>query len=153
MPKKMRALFLAPLLALGLAVGAAAPASAAGPWDGTDPQNTGCAANALTRWSTTLVDPRTGAAVGTMEVRWSRTCQTNWVRVDNWIPGAQVHMSIDRVGGPYGSASGSLTESYTGTVWSNQVYAPGTTCVHVGTQITKGGQHVGSSGQSPAIVC
>ncbi|HWJ62357.1 MAG TPA: DUF2690 domain-containing protein [Acidimicrobiales bacterium] len=67
-------------LAGGLVAAMASPANALA-YDYTDPATTGCSATAITVASTAVIDSRNGANVGTVELRWSTACKTNWARV------------------------------------------------------------------------
>ncbi len=49
--------------------------------NGQDPEASGCAENSVTIDGRNVVDPRTGVVVATVELRYSRACQCNWVRV------------------------------------------------------------------------
>jgi len=59
----------------------ASAAHAASPYDGADPAATGCASNAKTLASAPLYLPNTTSQVGTIEMRYSNTCLTQWIRV------------------------------------------------------------------------
>nr|WSX53970.1 YjfA family protein [Streptomyces sp. NBC_00974] len=61
-----------------LGSGFASTASAAA-YDGQDPISSGCSASAITAASTALY--ANGARVGTVELRYSTSCRTTWVRV------------------------------------------------------------------------
>ena len=137
---------------------AATPASAGGPtgspYDGTDPATTGCSANAITVFAKNMRNPTTQAITGQMEVRYSLTCQTNWIRVNNLVPGAATSMYLFRIptyepGSPLERAAwGDLTENYYGPVWSNQVFTGPTGCVYVRAEQRVNGRMVGSTGLS-----
>lgn len=48
---------------------------------GLDPEISRCARESVTVDGRDIVDPVTGAVVGTVELRYSQACQTNWVRI------------------------------------------------------------------------
>jgi len=88
--------------------------------DGCDPIQQGCASDAVT------VQFNTGPAFwwGTLELRWSNKCQTNWTRFTAnygsvWDVSVERQSPHARVGdGPLSIASG-------GQHYTNMVYAPG----------------------------
>lgn len=49
--------------------------------NGQDPEISGCAKGSVTVDGSEILDPTTGAVAGTVELRYSRSCQTNWARV------------------------------------------------------------------------
>ncbi|MFC8508832.1 DUF2690 domain-containing protein [Streptomyces sp. NPDC057411] len=61
-----------------LGAGFTGSASAAA-YDGQDPVSSGCSASAITAASTALY--ANGARVGTVDLRYSTSCRTTWVRV------------------------------------------------------------------------
>jgi len=136
-------------LALGASIAVAAPASALSgtQYDGTDPAATGCATGSIVIYSADAWEGVYNTVEGTVEVRYSPSCGTNWVRVYNANASDGVtHKWIER------QAQGSLpyfseTETDYGTGWaySMQVYAPGSTCISVGGSIVTG-PWVASSG-------
>lgn len=78
---------------------ASAPASAAPYYDGADPIASGCAGSAITLWSAN--NPR----YGYVEVRYSTTCRTEWVRVTKeWGLGG--YFAVDAGRGPQVRALG-----------------------------------------------
>ena len=90
-----------------------------------------------------------GKVIGTLEVRYSPRCGTNWVRLNNTITGTDALKSIQRKSSP----PIWVTEHdwVTGWSYSMQVYAPGATCVYVGGAILS---KVKTYGQTPEIkVC
>lgn len=48
---------------------------------GLDPEISGCARGSVTVDGRDIIDPATEAVVGTVELRYSQACQTNWVRI------------------------------------------------------------------------
>lgn len=127
---------------LGAAVLTASPAAADSParerwpdggqvhaqhmYDGADPQETGCSSGATTVSQTS----RDGM---TFQLRWSSSCQTNWVRILRYpgnIPASQRDglwmdvADLDRE--VFETFNGST--SLSGTRWGNMVYSPGANC-------------------------
>ena len=94
------------------------PAGAVGCWgdwcSGTDPQATGCAADAYTVAS--AFHSGTGFLV---ELRWSPTCKTNWARVNTRNPGW-----VKAVQSTGYTQWGTLTTSNSPYSWSRQIYSP-----------------------------
>ena len=79
MRRKVWTILLSTLALLGGYVVVAAPASAAvGCWgdycSGRDPMSTGCANDAITTATANF-------STGSVQVRWSPTCKTNWTRL------------------------------------------------------------------------
>lgn len=67
--------------ALALGIGALAPGSALGlRYDATDPASTGCSAGAFTWASAPVIREYDYSSIGTVELRWSPSCQTGWSR-------------------------------------------------------------------------
>lgn len=91
--------------------------------NGQDPIAMGCANDAYTARSQALY--RAGEQIGTVEMRWSPSCQTNWARA-SFIYGATnptVELWTPNVNG-----SKVQSYTYTGTTYSvygNMYYAPG----------------------------
>jgi Protein of unknown function (DUF2690) len=110
----------APASSAAASVGPLATCSGSG-CDHKDPHATGCDANAVT------VDSRNSSA-GLFELRFSRTCSTNWVRVGNLRSGVSTlsfHViDIDR----------NVADDFTvhnpaaGSHFGNMVYSPGSNC-------------------------
>jgi hypothetical protein len=129
------------LTTAGAATGAAA-AAIGSPYDYSNPQTTGCAADGQSIASYPIRSTVTNAVVGTLEVRYSPSCDTNWVRANNTVPGATVHKYIERhrthlpTSGtlPYASQ----TESDTALGWSYGMQFGGAAiaCVGVGAWFT-----------------
>lgn len=131
---------LAATIGLVLAVGLA-PASAH-PLDNTDPAATGCSSGSSAIYGKTIYSG--GTAIGLMEVRYSPSCGTNWVRVNNYGYYPRAGKLI------YVAPSGAYTytgDSYVGWSYGLQVYAPGSTCIHVeGTIRNSSDAVVGTTG-------
>lgn len=49
--------------------------------NGQDPEVSGCAKGSVTVDGSEIVDRTSGVVVGTVELRYSRACQTNWARI------------------------------------------------------------------------
>lgn len=97
---------------------------------GKDPNATGCGADAKTVASTT-VDFRTwwGAYVdvGTLEVRWSAKCKTNWARL-SMFRGAEEYKGIElRQDSGYSVhyySGGKVPGTSAGVYWTPMIYSP-----------------------------
>lgn len=114
-------------MALGGVLLAAVPANA-NPLDGTDPNATGCASGASTIGSYYATDGL-GHNVGLMEVRYSPSCGTNWVRFTNYVGGyATKHVAIAPSAGYEPGAVVNTTDPGAVVSYSNQIYAP-TSCI------------------------
>jgi hypothetical protein len=106
-----------------MALTAAAPASALS-YDNTDPQSTGCASSGITVKSASIRSSYTGKIIGSVELRWSTKCKTNWARVSRTDGASAEYMtatssrSVNRI---------STSEHLRGynSIWSNQVYGNG----------------------------
>lgn len=162
MTNLLRRVALVAATAAALLSVAVLPATAAPPYlqyDYTDPAQRGCSTSAVTIWAKDLRHPATGAVTGRMEVRYSTACQTNWVRVNNYVNGATAHKTIQRYrthapeGGSVPFASDTTADTYFGWSYGLQFYAPSWVCVAVGGVIEHNGQVVGTNGQSVDVVC
>jgi len=127
--------------------GGAAYALSGTGYDNTDPSTTGCAATATTIASFPITTP-SGTSAGTMNVRYSSGCQTNWVQSTSTLSSAYYVQKVI-----YRGAQGSLpvggnntTDAGSGTSYGNQVYAPGATCISVRTDITVAANSVAPNG-------
>ena len=113
---RLSALLATTVALVGLAVGAAPAANAAS----TDPLSSGCSNGASTIWSQTYL------GYGKVEVRYSPSCGTNWVRITQ-ATGRPAEAGI------YSASSGwQYTPSYQqspDTFWTPMVSAPGSACV------------------------
>jgi hypothetical protein len=89
---------------------------------GTDPQATGCAADARTVAGPVPIKVN-GVQVAVVEQRWSNICKTNWSRVRTTDGKARyLWASItDDKTAEYQARSQSATTNF----WSPQIYAPG----------------------------
>ena len=161
--RKTARLALAALLAtaagLPLTAGTAAAAPVESQYDYTDPAATGCSASAITYWSKSLLNPADGTVTGQVELRYSRACKTNWVRVDNYVSGAVARKFIARPwtelpeGGALDYAQDVTDDALTGYSYGLQFYAPAGVCVYVGGFVILNGVTVGQNGQTPDYVC
>jgi len=141
-----------------LAVLSAAPASAAqyDPYTDTNPATTGCSTDAITIATRTIQSPQ--SQYGTMEVRYSPSCGTNWVRATMLVPnsGYTVTKGIIRIssqpdghGGWLGYYQNYETDPAVGSSFGMQVYAPGSTCIDVMSTVRDAsGQVAASTGTS-----
>ncbi|MFF7840727.1 DUF2690 domain-containing protein [Streptomyces ossamyceticus] len=124
----------------------ASPAHAASPYDGADPAATGCASNAKTLASAPLHLIGTTRQVATIEMRYSNTCLTQWIRVqsDNTGCSGQPCRNDAEITRPAGADGPALTvgrgnvaagEPYQ---WSLMVYTPNTRSCGTGSADTGG---------------
>ncbi|WNV87201.1 DUF2690 domain-containing protein [Umezawaea sp. Da 62-37] len=140
------------LVAAGLVTGAVlagAPVAQAGPQHhGTNPATTGCA-NGSTAIASRPVTDAYGAHVTDVEVRYSASCGTNWIRLYNPVPGTTAYKSIRAQGGDW-----LPVEADGGTVWSYsmQVYAPGSTCIEFSVMI-QGPGYQADTGPYSIVIC
>jgi hypothetical protein len=88
--------------------------------DNKDPAATGCSSGSTT------VDSQT-TSKGTFELRWSPTCQTNWVRVANYAGGGP-HLFLDVCDVDRGVCALFNAPTTAGTHFGNMVYSPGSNC-------------------------
>lgn len=115
------------------------PAMAAGgfaPYDDTDPAVTGCSTGATTIASYPIKTPA-NAVVGTLEVRYSSACDTNWVRVNNTVSGTSATKYIGRyrtylpAGGTIAFLSTYAIDAGLGWSYGNQVGGASIACIDV----------------------
>jgi len=83
--------------------------------DGLDPVATGCAVGAIT---VTVTGGTASFRTGTIQLRYSPTCGTNWGRVMSSVGTAQLTVSIRRADGLFYFATGIGTRK-----WSPMVFA------------------------------
>ena len=137
---KTRAKVIISAMAVALAVmaGGVAPANAVSGYgyDGTDPSTgaTNCVTGSTAIYPAPIRVGGTGASVGTMQVWYSPSCGTNWVRAYTGSSYTQVIKTSRR---EPNTPPFTETETDFGAGWSYsmQVYAPGATCVHADTVI------------------
>jgi hypothetical protein len=84
---------------------------------GLKPELTGCDRDARTIRTGAVVDPRTGRQVGTIELRGSGRCQTNWARVTSGVGVAELAATVTRSDG---QAQGITFEGV--STWSPMVF-------------------------------
>ena len=124
------------------------------PYTDTNPASTGCAADAITIATRNIASPQ--ALYGTMEVRYSPSCGTNWVRANMLAsnPGFTVTKGIIRFssqpdghGGWLGYYQNYEYDPAVGSSFGMQVYAPGSTCIQAMSVVRDGnGQLVAFTG-------
>lgn len=143
------------------AASAVAPASCTGNClNGKDPQTSGCSANATTLSSAPMITA-SGYTIGSIEMRYSYSCGTQWIRVnDNYTncsgDPCRNEASITR---PSGQDGGRITYTDDGrpadgqpSQWSRMVYTPNTRSC--GTGYVDDGLAVGWPNGTPhATVC
>ncbi|WP_052434592.1 DUF2690 domain-containing protein [Streptacidiphilus melanogenes] len=79
--RAVRGLVVAAVMGAGL-IGATGSANAVGTtYTGQDPMATGCASDATTMESATVMSPIGGGAMGTIELRYSVSCHAAWARL------------------------------------------------------------------------
>jgi hypothetical protein len=84
---------------------------------GQRPELTGCDKDGRTIRTGKVVDA-SGRAVGTIELRWSPTCGTNWARVSSTVGAAALSATVTR------SDSKAVASGFKGTqTWSPMVFA------------------------------
>lgn len=113
---RLSALSATAVVITGLAVGAAPAANAAS----TDPLSSGCSNGASTIWSQAYL------GYGKVEVRYSPTCGTNWVRITQ-ATGRPAEAGI--YSGPSGWQYTPSYQQSPASFWTPMVSAPGSTCV------------------------
>ena len=120
------------LVVAGVIASSGASIANAGPQHhGTDPAATGCNQNAA-QISSRGVETPYGQVVATVQVFYSYSCQTNWIRVTGNPAGGATLKAIRTQGGA------ELVEVDWGTAssYSMQVYAPGSTCIEYQVALT-----------------
>lgn len=140
--------------AIALALTAGAGAAGAGPQHhGTDPAATGCNRNA-SLIATRSIQTELGQIVGHVDVFYSHSCQTNWIRVRENRAGGATVKDIRADGRP---ALPSEIDYGTGSSYSMQVYAPGSTCIRFQVHLKyPDGRHYAetyTAGANEEIVC
>ena len=123
---------VAALLAVGF--WAAPAASASEGHHGQDPIATGCTSGSYVLASWAMVNEKYNQAQGTIQLMYSPTCGTNWINLYGNVAGNNYEASISRYSVP-GNAMHAFVANV-GSDYSPMVYAPGTTCVYVGSNIT-----------------
>ena len=122
-PKKLLFAVAAATAAVALSTGTAQ----AGPQHyGTDPAATGCNQNAALI-ATRGIETEYGQVVSYVDVYYSYSCQTNWIRVRSNPAGGA---AIKAIRSDVGDWLPNEVDYGYGSSYSMQVYAPGSTCVH-----------------------
>lgn len=93
------------------------PAQAGPNHHGTEPVASGCANGAYT-----IATRKMPYRNMTLEVRYSPACATNWIRIPQMYGGVRFYLASDAMGP-------SIAVTQSGSHWTNQVYAPGSTCI------------------------
>ncbi len=89
--------------------------------DSKDPQEQGCGGDAYTvTGGTADIKDNNGAVIGRVELRYSKTCQSNWSRVTSNIGAASLSGTINREGGGSYSAKFDNVPS----MYTDMVHAP-----------------------------
>ncbi|SKB03262.1 Protein of unknown function [Agreia bicolorata] len=119
------------LLALTMTLGAAMPASASPADHGRDPSvgyggAAPCNSNA-SRIGSRPVENEYGQTVATVDIYYSYSCQTNWIRVSGNPAGGNTVKDIRTAGGSWLPTE---IDYGSGSSYSMQVYAPGTSCIN-----------------------
>lgn len=107
--------------------GAAVPAPAGNPLHGKEPVAAGCTADAR------IIATRQFAGM-TLEVRYSPKCGTNWLRIQNMRGSVRFYLKSDA----YPQEVTSTQNGTGGTHWTNQVHAPGATCITAEAALSTG---------------
>ncbi|MHC6222200.1 DUF2690 domain-containing protein [Arthrobacter sp. MMS24-S77] len=122
---------VAAILALGFW---AAPAASASEWhSGRDPIQTGCTSGSYVVASWPMVNQKYNQTQGQMQLMYSPGCQTNWINIYGNVAGNKYEASIFKGTVPGGGMHALVNN--VGSDYSYMVYAPGSTCVTVGSDI------------------
>jgi hypothetical protein len=114
------------------------PATAGPQHTGTNPATTGCNQNSALI-ATRGLQTESGQVVSYVDVYYSYSCATNWIRVRNNPAGGAAVKSIWTSGG---ASALNETDYGTGSSFSMQVYAPGATCIYFQVHLKyPNGQH------------
>jgi hypothetical protein len=109
-------------------------ATAAESHHNTDPITTGCTSGAYVLSSYGMLNKKYNQVQGRVDLMYSPRCGTNWVNIYGNVSGNKYSASIFRGTVPGGGMHALVTNI--GSDYSYQVYAPGSTCVTVGSNIT-----------------
>jgi hypothetical protein len=144
-----------------LAGAMSAPASAAAydPYTDTNPNTSGCGNGAYTIATRNIGSPQ--AYFGTMEVRYSPSCQTNWVRAN--IVGSDSTIRVVKIikrpssqpdgqGGWLGYYENFESDFGAGSTFGMQVFAPGSTCIFAGVAVYNSANQLIAYTGSPSAV-
>jgi uncharacterized protein DUF2690 len=129
---------LASFLTCGLLTAVQASAAPNDPYSGSNPYTTGCSADGITIATRPIHSQQ--AVFGTMEVRYSPTCGTNWVRAVMSVQnsGYTVTKGIIRESGQLPDLyyyQDYTTDPAVGSSFGMQVYAPGGICIKVMAEV------------------
>ncbi|MFJ4030268.1 DUF2690 domain-containing protein [Paenarthrobacter sp. NPDC089989] len=108
-------------------------ANASASHNGLDPITTGCTSGAYAVSTWNMVNQKYNEVQGKIQLMYSPGCQTNWINVYGYVAGNRYAAGIFVGSVPGGSMKASVTNA--GTAYSRMVYAPGSTCVTVGSNI------------------
>ncbi|MFJ5954333.1 DUF2690 domain-containing protein [Paenarthrobacter sp. NPDC092416] len=126
---------LAAVIAVAASAVLMAPAAnASASHHGLDPVSSGCASGAYVVSTWNMVNQKYNQVQGKIQLMYSPACQTNWVNLYGNVSGNYYNAGIFVGTVPGGSMRAGVTN--VGTDYSNMVYAPGSTCVTVGSSIT-----------------
>lgn len=141
------------------AANTAAVAAYADPYTDSNPNTTGCSNGAYTIATRNIGSPQ--SYFGTMELRYSPTCQTNWVRAN--IVGSDSSLRVVKIikrpssqpdgqGGWLGYYENFENDYGAGSTFGMQVYAPGATCVAAGVTVYNSSNQLIAYTGTPAAV-
>ncbi|MFE7558775.1 DUF2690 domain-containing protein [Kitasatospora sp. NPDC057500] len=146
---------------IGLTLHGAPAAQAANAYDGKDPQTTGCSNNSTTLSSAPL-KTSTGHQVGTIEMRYSYTCKTQWIRIHSTVTDcsgqpcgndARIHRtSATSDGGTNWFGRSPDVASGEPYQWSRMVYTPNTRACGTGWADT-GVSYAHPNGRAGTEIC
>jgi len=93
--------------------------------NGQDPEISGCAKGSVTVDGNEIIDRAGRAVIGTVELRYSRACQTNWARVTRLCrDGRHLHAYLRDEAGNIIEATQAEAESPRVAVYGPMWYAP-----------------------------
>lgn len=124
-------------------------AEAAAAYDGKSPVSTGCMNGAYPAWQGSVWRGGYGE-IGWVQVMYSPSCKTNWVRSKSYIGSVRQSKEITRYLSPqnhWGYFREKEVDNYAGWTYSMMVYAPGSTPVSFSVVFTQGSIAGSRSGQ------
>lgn len=95
-------------------------------YDNKDPASTGCNQNASLIGTRPVTDLANGSTVATIQIYYSRSCQTNWIRVTGNPYGGPTAKNVFSSLGGWNSE---VDDHGNASSYSMMVYAPGTTSI------------------------
>lgn len=104
-------LIIASLLIISFVTPAKAASCSDGPCEGLDPAATGCSTDSYVAQSATLYRQSDGAAVGTLQLKYSPTCGTNWIKVISSIGSVPLYGIVGHTSSMYSSHAYSATST------------------------------------------